>query len=305
MSTSAHRIIDIQAPPRRDLKALVTDQLSNVLEQRSLRLAILGMLLVAASLLALVPTPMGVDTGWMFLVPVAIAALATGFKEGMFVAALASVLSALFTTMVAGEVSQTLVVGVAVARFIVYGSTAGILGAFAEAHQAVQSKFRRLASIDPLTKVSNVTALRDEAAKLELSSAPFSVLVIDVDHLKVLNDTHGHMAGSEAIQLVANKLRGVVRGSDHVARYGGDEFVVILNEANRGGAQTVIRRLRELLTEEELSAAPGAHVQVSAGVAVFGVDGTNFEELLLSADIAMYSDKRARKALRNAPPVAI
>ena len=305
MSTSAHRIIDIQAPPRRDLKALVTDQLSHVLEQRSLRFAILGMLLVAASLLALVPTPMGVDTGWMFLVPVAIAALATGFKEGMFVAALASVLSALFTTMIAGEVSQTLVVGVAVARFIVYGSTAGILGAFAEAHQAVQSKFRRLASIDPLTKVANVTALRDEAAKLELSSAPFSVLVIDVDHLKVLNDTHGHMAGSEAIQLVANKLRGVVRGSDHVARYGGDEFVVILNEANRGGAQTVIRRLRELLTEEELSAAPGTHVQVSAGIAVFGVDGTNFEELLLSADVAMYSDKRARKALRHAPPVAI
>ena len=305
MSTSAHRIIDIQARSRRDLKALVTDQLSHVLEQRSLRFAILGMLLVAASLLALVPTPMGVDTGWMFLVPVAIAALATGFKEGMFVAALASVLSALFTTMVAGEVSQGLVIGVAVARFVVYGCTAGILGAFAEAHQAVQSKFRRLASIDPLTKVANVTALRDEAAKLELSSAPFSVLVIDVDHLKVLNDTHGHMAGSEAIQLVANKLRGVVRGSDHVARYGGDEFVVILNEANRGGAQTVIRRLRELLTEEELSAAPGAHVQVSAGVAVFGIDGTNFEELLLAADIAMYSDKRARKALRIAPPVAI
>ena len=305
MSTSAHRIIDIQAPPRRDLKALVTEQLSHVLEQRSLRFAILGMLLVAASLLALVPTPMGVDTGWMFLVPVAIAALATGFKEGMFVAALASVLSALFTTMVAGEVSQALVVGVAIARFVVYGSTAGILGAFAEAHQAVQSKFRRLASIDPLTKVANVTALRDEAAKLELSNASFSVLVIDVDHLKVLNDTHGHMAGSEAIQLVANKLRGVVRGSDHVARYGGDEFVVILNEANHGGAQTVIRRLRELLTEEELSTAPGAHVQVSAGVAVFGVDGTNFEELMLSADIAMYSDKRARNALRHAPPVAI
>jgi diguanylate cyclase (GGDEF)-like protein len=305
MNTSAHRIIDIQAPPRRDLKALITEQLSHVLEERALRFAILGILLVAASVVALVPTPMGVDTGWMFLVPVAIAALATGFKEGMFVAALASVLSALFTTMVAGEVSQALVVGVAVARFVVYGSTAGILGAFAEAHQAVQSKFRRLASIDPLTKVANVTALRDEAAKLELSNAPFSVLVIDVDHLKVLNDTHGHMAGSEAIQLVANKLRGVVRGSDHVARYGGDEFVVILNEANRGGAQTVIRRLRELLTEEELSTAPGAHVQVSAGVAVFGVDGTNFEELMLSADVAMYSDKRARDALRHAPPVAI
>ena len=304
MSTSAHRLIDLQAPPRRDLKAVVTEQLGQVLEQRSLRFAILGMLLVAASLLALVPTPMGVDTGWMFLVPVAIAALATGFKEGMFVAALASVLSALFTTMVAGEVSQGLIVGVVVARFVVYGSTAGILGAFAEAHQAVQANLRRLASIDPLTKVGNVTALRHHASELEASSTDFSVLVFDVDHLKVINDTYGHQAGSAAIQLVANKLRGVVRGSDHVARYGGDEFVVILKEANRGGAQTVIRRLRELLADEDLSGAPDAQVQVSAGIAVFGDDGSNFEELLLSADIAMYSDKRARKALRYAPPVA-
>ena len=304
MSTSAHRLLEVPAPPRRDLRAVVTEQLGHVLEQRSLRYAIIGMLLVAASLLALVPTPIGVDNGWMFLVPVAIAALAAGIKEGMFVAALSSVLSALFTTMVGGEVSQTVIVGVAVARFVVYGSTAAILGAFAEAHQAVQSNLRRLASIDPLTKVNNVTALRHHAAQLEESNVDFSVLVFDVDHLKTLNDTFGHQVGSAAIQLVANKLRGVVRGSDHVARFGGDEFVVILKEANHGGSQTVVRRLRELLAEEEITGAPETHVQVSAGIAVHGVNGSNFEDLLLAADIAMYSDKRARKALRYAPPVA-
>lgn len=304
MGASAQRLVEVSAESRKHVRALVADQVQLLLEQPSVRYAVVGMLLVASSAVTLIPGPLAVDAGWMFIAPVAVAALARGIREGMFVAALSSILCATFTAMVAGEIDSAVVVGLAVARFVVYGSTAALLGAFAEAHTAVQSHLRRLASIDPLTKVANVASFHHHLGLLEATRAEFAVLLIDVDNLKAVNDRHGHQAGTAAIQLVAHKLRAIVRASDHIARYGGDEFVVVLADSHRSGAERVVARLRTLLAEEEIGGFDGVTVQVSAGVAVRGEDGTTPEELLAVADAAMYSDKRARKALRLAPPEA-
>jgi diguanylate cyclase (GGDEF)-like protein len=96
--------------------------------------------------------------------------------------------------------------------------------------------------------------------------------------------------------MVANSLRRLVRMSDCVARFGGDEFVVILKDADRAGAQIVINRLRNLLAGESLPGVTGGRVSVSAGVSLWGEDGVTSDELLASADLAMYEDKRRRKA---------
>jgi diguanylate cyclase (GGDEF)-like protein len=92
----------------------------------------------------------------------------------------------------------------------------------------------------------------------------------------------------------------VVRGSDCVARYGGDEFVVILRNAGRAGAQIVVNRIDMMVREEILPMAPGATLSVSIGVAIFGEDGTTSQELIAAADAAMYDNKRTRKAGRPA-----
>lgn len=285
------------APPRRMLSSFVTEQVRVLLEERSLRLGVVGFLLVMASLFSLVPTPMGVDPAWMFIVPVAIASTAAGLKEGLATALIASLLVALYSSAAAGNFEPAVLASVVLARFVLYGLTSAFLGAFAEAHYSVQSGLRQLASTDPLTKVSNVARFYEELGALEKNSTDFAVIVVDMDDLKTLNDRHGHQAGSLAIQTVANCLRRVVRGSDCVARVGGDEFVVVLKHADRTGAQIVINRLHQMLATEEVAGAPGVALSVSVGVALAGEDGITSEELLAAADAAMYADKRTHKTI--------
>lgn len=283
------------APARRFLSSFVTEQVRAILEERSTRWAVVGALLVVASLFSLVPTVRGVDPGWMFIVPVAIASIAAGLREGLATALAASSLIAIYTGAGTGELGTSSFFSIVAARFALYGLTAAFLGAFAEAHYSVQSGLRQLASIDPLTKVSNVARFYEELGALEKLAGSFAVLVVDMDDLKSLNDRYGHQAGSLAIQTVANALQRVVRGSDCVARFGGDEFVVVLRDADRAGAQIVANRLREILADQEIPSAPGFPLNVSIGVAISGEDGITSEELLAAADEAMYTEKRSHK----------
>ena len=283
------------AKNRRTVRLVITDQLRGLLEHRSTRFAVVGSLLVLASLSTLIPTPDGVDLAWMFVVPVAISSIAGGLREGMTIAALSAFISAMYATATQGQIDLALIGTVGLGRMLLYGITAGVLGAFAEAHQSVQSHLRQLASLDPLTKVSNVARFYEELGIMEMGETGFAVLLVDLDDLKVLNDRHGHQAGSAAIQVVADALRRVIRTTDCVARFGGDEFVLILKDADRTGARVVVNRLREVLAAEHLPVAPEARLSVSVGIAIFGEEGTNSEELLAAADEAMYADKRSRK----------
>jgi diguanylate cyclase (GGDEF)-like protein len=280
---------------RNAFRALLTEQLRVILEQRTVRVVVISALLVVASLFNLVPTPIGIDSGWMYIVPVAISAIAAGLGEGLTVALGASVLCGLFGGIENGRFDHTLALTFFTARFALYGITAVVLGAFAEAHYSVQSNLRNLAQLDPLTQVFNVASFYKEIGDLENQTVDFAVMLVDVDDLKRINDTYGHQAGTEAIQAVASVLRRVVRGSDCLARYGGDEFVVILGESNLTGAQIVINRLRDMLGDEVIPGAPDHKLSASVGVALYGEDGKSSEELLEAADRRMYRDKQARK----------
>lgn len=295
MAVEAVPLGDATAQPRKDFRALVTEQLRAILEQRSVRFGAIGTMLVIAAFVELIPSRLDLDSGWMFVVPVAVSAIAGGLREGVFVALCASILGAVYLSATAGQLDPALIVGIAASRFALYGLIAAVLGAFAEAHYSVQSSLKELARTDPLTRVANVSRFYDDLALLESTKSTFALMVVDLDDLKAINDRHGHQTGSAAIQLVANVLRRVVRASDCVARYGGDEFVIILKDANRPGAQIVSNRMRAMLLEERLPGAPNELVTVSIGVALSGIDGETSEELLAAADQAMYRDKRTRK----------
>ena len=298
-----HAAVPVAEAPtteRRDLKGFVTQQLRPVLENASVRYGVVGALLVIASAFNLVPHPIGMDSNWMFIVPVAISSIAGGLKEGLLVALAASALSSLFAVSGDFDLDFIDVAAGIPARFALYGITAMFLGAFADAHYSVQSSLRELATKDPLTKVSNVTSFYEQLGVLEADMSNFAVLLCDLDDLKKINDEYGHQAGSEAIQAVAEVLRGVVRGTDCVARYGGDEFVVTLKDADRAGAERVVTRVREMLGDVSLLHAPTHPVNVSIGVAVYGEDGTTAHDLISAADTAMYANKRFHKGLRAA-----
>jgi diguanylate cyclase (GGDEF)-like protein len=226
---------------------------------------------------------------------VAISAIAGGLSEGLFAALAAAALGALYAIASAGEFEVGLATSVLSARFALYGITAAFLGAFADAHHSVQLQLRELASLDPLTRVSNVTSFYEKLGVLQQRSIEFSMLLLDIDDLKAVNDRYGHQAGSDAIRTVADIVRKVVRAGDCVARYGGDEFVVTLRDAGRDGAAIVAGRIQEMLHAEELERAPQHRIGVSIGIAVFGEDGMTSEELLSAADRDMYVNKRQRK----------
>jgi diguanylate cyclase (GGDEF)-like protein len=276
-----------------------------LLEKRSIRLSVVGFLLIAASAYGLIfplqaacASAQCFDPNWIFIIPVAVAAIAAGLREGLTVALISvGLIGAFASAKTGGASTQSALATVLMQWFALFGLVAGVLGAFAEAHYAVQSSLRQLATTDPLTKVSNIERFYFEMSQLQEGGTRYAVMILDLDDLKALNDRHGHQAGSAAIQTVANVLRSVVRATDTIARYGGDEFVVILRAADRAGAQIVSNRIREMIKHERIAQAPEATLNVSIGVSIAHEDGVTSDELLSAADAAMYEDKRSHKVV--------
>ena len=157
---------------------------------------------------------------------------------------------------------------------------------------------RREAETDPLTGVANRKALdRALASEVEESMAegtPLSVILIDVDHFKEFNDSHGHLVGDEVLKLLARLLKASVKGADTVARFGGEEFAVVLPRTGLDGALAVAERIRTDLSTRALRSAVtktayGA-IAVSIGAAQF-VNGEAAMTLIARADRALYRAK--------------
>jgi diguanylate cyclase (GGDEF)-like protein len=139
--------------------------------------------------------------------------------------------------------------------------------------------------------------LRRETKRASRSKRPLSVVFLDLDGFKQINDTHGHLAGSKALVEAAAIIRGCARETDVVARFGGDEFSLILPDTGRDGAVSVATRIRERLSSARFLAADGlsVHLTASIGVATLPDVAGSAEELLRAADTAMYRVKAAGK----------
>jgi len=157
---------------------------------------------------------------------------------------------------------------------------------------------KREASHDPLTRLNNrrlfLERIQQEVVRAGGANESFSIVFLDVDELKRINDTYGHLAGDALLREVSNALMDAVRGEDVVARYGGDEFVVLLPATPASAATSVAQRISDgiarhrFMAGRELLQIPG----VSLGVATFPRDGATAEELLASADATLYREKR-------------
>jgi diguanylate cyclase (GGDEF)-like protein/PAS domain S-box-containing protein len=162
-----------------------------------------------------------------------------------------------------------------------------------------EEQIRHLALADPLTGLANhrrlLDALDSEIKRHGRTGRSFAVLLLDLDGLKKINDAHGHLVGSHALGRVANILRTHCREIDTAARYGGDEFVVVLPETESEGVRYVAQRISEHLRND----GEKPSISVSSGAAVFPQDGKSIEELLAAADRALYREKRSSKKLHS------
>jgi len=168
--------------------------------------------------------------------------------------------------------------------------------------------FRTLAYRDPLTGLWNRRYFEERWGE-ELSRAErtpdrqVSVMVIDVNDLKVINDVHGHPTGDRVLAWVATFLRSGVRAHDVCCRTGGDEFAVILPDVGRDGREMLIGRLRRALVDANSVQRP--NVGLSIGAVSYPTDGRGAEELIERADAAMYHDKRTQKEKGEHTPLPV
>lgn len=160
------------------------------------------------------------------------------------------------------------------------------------------------AQTDFLTGLPNHRHLQDlfseSLTEAEATNTPFSVAMVDVDNFKLLNDTHGHLAGDEALRAIAALLRSSVRAVDVVGRYGGDEFLFILPGIAQGEARDVLARImrvarRTTLATQGATATEHLPLRLSWGLATYPTDGGTARELISAAD----SDLRRRRYVRR------
>jgi diguanylate cyclase (GGDEF)-like protein len=165
-------------------------------------------------------------------------------------------------------------------------------------------QLEELASMDQKTGLLNAVAWHDngqhEVSRAERTGGEFSVLMIDLDFFKKINDTFGHLAGDDMLIALADLLKRETRTHDLVGRFGGEEFVVLLAGSSEGQALVAAERIRQLITELVVASQTneGKPVQImgrsaSIGVATYPASGTSLDEVLAAADAAVYAAKRS------------
>ncbi len=159
----------------------------------------------------------------------------------------------------------------------------------------------KMALFDPLTNLPNRRMLVDRLLEAELRAIEtgwqVGVIYLDLDGFKSVNDTLGHEAGDRLLASVSNAMTPILRPEDCLARVGGDEFVVVVeNVRSRGDLATLAARLKAAVESQVIPGRDRARIQTSCGIAIFPIDGDSAHDVMREADSAMYLAKRKKRA---------
>jgi diguanylate cyclase (GGDEF)-like protein len=237
----------------------------------------------------------------LYLLPVIVCALTLGRIVTLLQVALVAALYMLLAADNPGvDVISSAYVARALGVLVPYMLVAWLTTTLAYDVYAARNRIENLAQTDTLTALFNLRTFneiyRREHAAAERQGRLFSLLLIDLDELKSINDQFGHEAGNNAIVLVANSILRSIRTTDFAARLGGDEFIVLLAGADPESAQTVTTRVRNNVTNTSLNIGTRMiRCSVSIGASSYPKDSRDMKELMSLADRRMYRDKELRK----------
>ena len=237
----------------------------------------------------------------LYLLPIVTAALALGKRATALVVALVCLCYPLLATLTAGSIALTPDLAIAaigvLAPFILVAFSTTLL---AENIHTAKERIRALSDRDELTGLYNMRAfaglIEREHELAVRTERKYSLLMVDIEHLKTINDTYGHEAGNRAVRLVGEALQRLTRSTDLVARYGGDEFAVYLANADKAAAVEVAQRIRNVVFATTLEVdVKMVRVKANVGAATYPDDGNAVQPVLTAADRMMYKDKELRE----------
>ncbi len=237
----------------------------------------------------------------LYLLPIVTAALVLGKRATALVVVLVCACYPLLEVLEVGPEALTTDFAIAavgvLAPFLLVAFCTTLL---VDNINTAKQRIRALSDRDELTGVYNMRAFtRLAETEHELASRGargYSILMVDIEHLKAINDTYGHEAGNRAVKLVAEALQRLTRSSDLVARYGGDEFIVFLVSADKAAGEEVAQRVRNVVFATTLEVdVKIVRIKANVGAGSFPESGNALEPAMTAADRAMYKDKELRE----------
>ncbi|RKY39424.1 MAG: hypothetical protein DRP76_03415 [Candidatus Omnitrophota bacterium] len=237
--------------------------------------------------------------GYFYIVLVALTGFWFGIKGGLIGAGFASLIFVFEVNIFKYWAFRDLAVKNMFFRFFIYFLTGLGLGYLSNIEKKLKESLKNLAYYDELTRCINfrwtMKILEKEIDRAARYKKELSIIMVDIDHFKKINDTYGHLAGNFILKEFARIVKENVRNIDVVGRYGGEEFLIILPEAGIEEAKIVSERIREKLSQKEIKIPNSSDVikiKFSAGIACFPYNGKTINELIGVADNALYQAKR-------------
>jgi len=240
----------------------------------------------------------------LYLLPIVAAALTLGRRAAAIVVAAVALAYVLLAMLDGGPAALTVAFATAaVGTLAPFALVAFSTALLAENIDTARQRIRALSERDEATGLYNMRAFKLLAASehdgAERVGLGYAILMVDIDRLKAVNETHGHDAGNRAIELVAAALTRLTRATDIVARYGGDEFIVLLANADETSAREIAQRVRNVVFATTLDVGGRiVRLKVDVGVAVYPLDGGTLQAVMTAADRMMYKDKELREPPR-------
>ena len=220
----------------------------------------------------------GLGLGHFFYIPICLVALATDAFVGAGAGILAAGIYMAAVEAAPHVISAPLTPSTAI-RAVTFTMVGGLVGLFAGRNRALVEQLHGHASTDFVTGVGNVRAFDEELGRRCAAAAPFSLVLVDIDDLRRVNEVHGHGAGDTALRTVANAIVAWAPAGDAVARIGGDEFALI----TRAGAHELVSRINTTLAAADIS--------VTGAATAYPADGDTSDGLLRKAEDRLFAAK--------------
>lgn len=232
----------------------------------------------------------------LYYAPIALAAWSFGRRAALG-AAVASAIGWLLANQLAGQQYSHPIIWVA--NTGVQGTSFAVVGLLVSHLRVTLARERALSRTDPLSGLMNHRAFYEEGDRLlrlcRRGSRPITLVYLDLDNFKCVNDTRGHMAGDDLLRAVGEVLQSTLRSSDLTARLGGDEFAVLLPELGSTETGVALHRLRRAVNDAMATGEGSATVTVSIGAVTFPRAPDDVETMVRKADAVMYQAKSTGK----------